>query len=81
MWKLKLNDGTEFDMKMCGAADGVLWIEMPGLGMLEAATIFSDKEKTKVITAYENVVHENYTKLISLILREETISIALRKEI
>lgn len=80
-YKLLLSDNTELDISAAGAAEGILWIEMPGLGMLEAATIFSDKEKTKVITAYENVVHENYTKLISLILREETISIALRKEI
>lgn len=80
MSQVKLNDGTVFDCLMCGAAEGVLWVEIPSLSILEAAEIFSNSEATQIITAYTDVVFEGYTKLIRLML-DENIKIALRKEL
>ena len=81
-WPMTLNDGSEHRVTMCGAAEGVLWIYLVNSTMQEALPIFSDPEKTSVITAYGDVVHENYITLIHLSVEQDgLVRIALRKGI
>jgi len=48
--------------------------------MQEALPIFSNPEKTSVITVYGDVVHENYINLIHLSVEQDgQVRIALRK--
>lgn len=80
-YKLLLSDNTELDISAAGAAEGILWIWLPEMSILEAALIFSDHNKTRTITAYGDVVHEGYTELIHLSTEYEGgIKVALRKE-
>ena len=79
-WQLTLKDGTVIPITMCGAADGVLWITVPDLGINEAVSIFSLPSKTEKITAYGTEKYNNYTELINLTLDHDgQIRIALRQ--
>lgn len=80
MWKVLLADETELQVKYCGEDSNILWMEVYGLTIPEAVSIFTDKTKTSKIIAYENVVHEGYTNLIHVSVREGTIAVALKKE-
>ena len=45
---IKLADGTQFPLKTCGEASGVLWIEISA-GMVEAFMAFSVPENVAVL--------------------------------
>lgn len=48
--KIRLSDNTEYNAAWCGAADGVLNIELTDtISMVAAATVFSDGAKTASI--------------------------------
>ena len=48
--KIRLSDNTEYNAAWCGAADGVLNIELTDtISMVAAATVFSDAAKTASI--------------------------------
>ena len=69
---VKLSDGTQIPVTMCGMADGVLWIRGK-IGMREACVTFSDPEKLFVIVdTYDGqedlrrVEWDGYTVLIHI---------------
>ena len=47
--RLILKDGTRIEGGSAGAADGVLWLWLPGMTMQEAAAIAFNPEKTQKI--------------------------------
>lgn len=77
---LLLNDGTELNIIRCGASEGILWTVLPGLTMLEAVAIFSDKAKTSKLEAFD-IEYLDYTELIHISTEYDgSIKVALRKE-
>ena len=80
MWKIKLADDTELNIGYCGVSEGIMWIALPELAMMDAFQIFSDKTRTQTIVAYGDVVHEGYTDLIHLSIEYDGgVKVALRK--
>ena len=73
MRKVVLSDGKEFEINMCGAADGILWIGFPEgvLDFAQAVTVLSDVKATgKIVSTYDfdgmETVFEGYTELIHI---------------
>ena len=59
---IRLADGTEFPLIMCGVSNGVLWIEITG-NMVDAFAAFSDPGKVSVlIDTYEG--HEDLRRVV-----------------
>lgn len=81
--KIRLNDGSELEVKWCGAAEGILWIDGIKMELVDAVTLFSDPTKTAVIVAPYEIIHEGYTRLINISLSpiENDIKLALQKRI
>jgi hypothetical protein len=78
---MQLNDGTPHAIKRCGASDGVLWIVLYDMTIMDAAVIFSDPAKTSHITAFNDFIYDNYTELIHISLDYDgLVKVALRKE-
>ena len=75
-----LNDGTEFNVRWCGAAEGILWIDGLNLSFADAIAIFSNPEKTARITAFGGIEHDGYITVIHMSLYEGLLKLALRKE-
>lgn len=79
---LRLNDGSEYTLDSCAALEGDLWITVRGIGsVLEAATLFSDTEKTCHMTdTYDtggapSDDYDGYTDLF--FIRKDTKSVTL----
>jgi hypothetical protein len=81
MIEITLNDNTKINTIFCGVSDNILWMDIPGMTIPEGVIIFSNSEKTSRIILYENLVYEEYTKLITLSLRNERLQVALQKEV
>lgn len=69
--KIRLRDNAEYGVVWCGAADGVLNMELTeAMGMTGAAALFSDVEKTGrivyLINGTEAAVFEDYTTLLDV---------------
>jgi hypothetical protein len=79
MWKILLNDGSEYVVKWCGANSGVLWIDGLVMTILEAIPIFSDQTKTSHIIAPGNVSHDGYINLIHISAADGLVKVALRQ--
>lgn len=80
-WPITLNNNQTFQVKWCGAADGVLWIDGLDMTFVEAVVLFTDITNTSHIVAYGNVEHDGYTELIHLSLDYGgLVKVALRKE-
>lgn len=82
MYKLTMQDSQTLDVGLCGAADGVLWLQIYGKSLLECAEIFSEAEKTaKMEYDFEagKKFFEGYTALQALTKQENCIQVALRK--
>ena len=79
--KIKLNDGSELEVKWCGAAEGVLWIDGIKMELVDAVTTFSNPEKTARIVAPYEIVHDGYIKLINVGVYDNEVKVALRKEL
>ena len=80
LWPVTLNNNDTFQVKWCGAADGILWIDGLDMTLSEAVTLFSDTDNTFRIVAYNSIEHDGYTQLIHLSLNEGLVKVALRKE-
>ncbi len=83
----RLNDGTQFPIRMCAASSGVLWLEVEGITMSSAWDVFSDPDKTAVITdTYDErddlrkITWEGYTKPIHLHDFDDYVQVGLTKE-
>lgn len=79
LWPITLNNNQTFQVRWCGAADGVLWIDGLDMSFADAVFIFSDISKTSKIIAYRSVEHNGYTELIHISISQGLIKIALRK--
>lgn len=69
--KIRLGDNTEYGVVWCGAADGVLNIELTStMSMVTAATVFSDATKTAsivyVIDGTTAATYSNYSTLLDV---------------
>lgn len=69
--KIRLADNTEYGAVWCGAADGVLNIELTSpLSMVTAATVFSDAVKTAsivyLIDGTAVATYGNYSTLLDI---------------
>lgn len=72
MDKIIFGDGSEYPCAFCGLATvGMLYVILPGLSFVEAASIFSDERKTVKIryaaASGEETVFEHYTKFEYLV--------------
>ena len=76
-----LNDGSIYEIKRCGASDGILWTVLYNLSIIDAAVIFSDYLKTSHIVAFGDFIYVGYTDLIYISLDYDgLVKVALRKE-
>ena len=74
MPKIILNNGSEFDCSFCGVSStGVMYIDLMGINMLQAVTLFSNSENvSKIIyrTQQEESTHDteynNFTVLMGV---------------
>lgn len=80
-------DGTKFEVGMCGASNGVLWILLDtDMTILEIVTFMSHITNTETIKCYsvgyedDAQVYEGYTHLIMAQEMTSGYQIALRKE-
>lgn len=68
MRRIRLANDAEYEITRCGAAEGVLWIGLPELTIVQAAQVFSDTQATAVIASFfdggADRVYEGYTELI-----------------
>ncbi len=86
MRKIKLADGSTYEVDRCGAADGVLWLNViSGASILSMVEIFSDTEKTATIEHYfegtdtDHIFFVGYTTIISAALSPTGLTLALRR--
>ena len=69
MRKIRLTDGTEYPVSMCGASDGVLAIRVTEGSLLDLVMVFGVPEKVAKIehwfdgTDTDHVFFEGYTEL------------------
>lgn len=62
MYRIRLNDGTEFDTRWCGESNGILTADIKsGLSFLEVARIFADAEKTRTIVFKYGQMQDEFT--------------------
>lgn len=86
MYKLKMADGTEISVNLCGAYgdDSPLYIEVCGSDFVTCAQIFSDPAKTSTMI-YDYVVaqdtFEGYTRLSGLVAEGNIINVTMRKAV
>lgn len=74
MPKIILADGTTFDCEFCGVSStGVLYLDIVGISMANAVTLFGNNEKTSKIiyrTSTENssqdTEYKNFTVLVGV---------------
>lgn len=70
MYKIKLSDGTEYEVNWCGVDNNILVISFEGDDTLtNYAAVFGDTNKTRVIEyLYDSSsrLFDNYTYLIGL---------------
>ncbi len=69
--KIRLRDNTKYSVAWCGAADGVLNVELTeNISITDAAALFSDAAKTAaiayLINGTETAVFEDYTTLLEV---------------
>ena len=67
--RLVLSDGTEIENGEAGYSGGFLWLYIPGMTMMQAATVLFNPEKTVQITfQYGEMedVYNGYTNCINL---------------
>ena len=73
---IKLADGTELHVGLCGASFGILSIHLlEDMTLLEAAELFSDGTKTATITQTlitGETVYTGYTDLVAVISQRFT---------
>lgn len=67
MEKIIFNDGSEYPCAFCGVATvGMLYVTLTGMSFVEAASLFSDENKTKrmryVAANGDETLFEHYTK-------------------
>ncbi len=69
MEMLILNDGTEVNGHILPNGDGItIFVYLTGKTVIEGVMLFSDREKSKVVTAIDHgaeKVYEGYTELYS----------------
>ena len=78
---ISLNVGSPYSILSCGISpfDDSLWIEIKDLSMKEAASMFLDKDKTKLIN-HNDASFSGYTDLTTLMIRKNITTVSLRKE-
>ena len=82
-YRLIMADGTECEVGLCGAADGVLWIQVYGMTMIAACTWFGDPEKTREMiydTGNFQDTFTGYTDLFSVQTRDDFVSVGIKRE-
>lgn len=80
MGKLILGDGMTIDCTSAAEFGGVLWINIPDISFGEAYLIFSDAEKTDLMTYVfygEEETFSHYTKLFQITNYSDYTKIAL----
>lgn len=84
METLTLNDGTVIDGHILENSDGMLiFVYLDGMSILDGVVLFSDAEKTSVITAMNHGnehVYEGYTTLMSASNEYGNCNLVMRKE-
>ena len=78
---LLLADGTLLENSSCGASSRDLWCWVSGRTMAECLTIFSDSEKTGVITAgykTSHVIYTGYTELLGISRNNDPLELGIR---
>lgn len=81
---ITLADGVEFPCNFFGYAESIGWqyIDIPNITLAEAASIFSDLEKTSRITFTnfsDTVVREGFTVCVGVTLTEDVCRITMRR--
>ena len=86
MRKIRLNDGTEFNINRCGADDGVLWLCVTDeLEIIDLVIVFTDQVKTETITDFWTddvlpaVTYTGYTQATSFHKQEDGVLISIKK--
>lgn len=68
MRHLTMADGSQLDAAMCGASGGVLVVEPLDMDFVQAATVFSNPDKTATIECdYGSEIHETFTGFTELV--------------
>lgn len=86
MRKVKLNNGKTFAVDRCGAAGGLLVINVTTGNIPSLASVFSDPEKTCRIEHYfegtetDHVIFDGYTNLVGISLSDTGITVMLRRD-
>lgn len=85
MYKIRLNDGTEFPARWCGAAGDVLTASvMTEQSFVDIAEIFANAEKNRAIAFLYGEMETDYEGFTKLILINGSTAgeyiISLRKE-
>ncbi len=86
MRKITMADGTSWEVTRCGAADGFLWIRLPGnsVTVAEAAASFGDPAVTQTIVhdwdGNDKQAFDGYTDLRRIENLDSDIEILLREE-
>lgn len=87
MRKIKLLDGTEYEVDRCGAYDDRLMINITSdLSMMDAVSVFSQSSLTKRIEHYfdgtetDHVFFDGFTRLMAVSLSYTGIFLTLGKE-
>lgn len=83
--KIKLNDSTAYECSFCGlSSSGTLYLDVPGLSLSEALTVFSDKNQVKTVVysaGDASIQYSGYTNLIGIeyVLDGASVRVSLRR--
>lgn len=84
MRQIKLTDGTVYPVDRCSAADGELFLNIPGGTMELAVPVFLQPKLTERIehwidgTEIDHITFKGYTRLISASLSPTGVSVILK---